>query len=98
MQLFLHFFGLLVILAGVTLNLNTMLYKAADIYRGQLTGSELEWALLNVTAMPAAALLTFGYVYYQLMRSYKKRVLKECTKCDCKNCGRTSSSSGRSSG
>lgn len=81
-----YFFGFAVVLAGVTLNLTTMLYKAADVFRGTLTGTELEHALLMITVVPAAAFIGFGYMYWLVMRSYKIHVLRECTKCNCKSC------------
>lgn len=94
MKFLCHIFCFLVVWAALALNINTMLFKAADLFRGDLIGSDLEYALLKITVVPAAAFITFGYMYYLVLRSYNTHVLKECTKCKCKSCSKRLSSIG----
>lgn len=98
MKFLLHVLAIIVVWSGVMANLSVMLRKAAVLFRGSLTGNDLDIALIGITAIPAAAILGLCYLYNQIMLSYHKRVLKECTKCACDKCGEKSSTSGLATG
>lgn len=89
MMIALHLFGFVVVWLGVVLNLTAMLSKAADLYRGTLMGTDLEYALLNIVVVPAAAFIGFGYAYALVWKSYRTHVTKECMKCKCKSCAKS---------
>lgn len=76
-------FGLAVIV--VILNLLGLLYNATPIIRGELVGQELEWALLQISILPAAGILFGAYLYTRIANWAFQPIEQERKKCKCGN-------------
>lgn len=77
------YLGYMVGVVITILNLNTLLYKAALIIRGDLVGTELEMALLKVVAFPAFAVVgaIMLCVHIRELQLAHDKKLKEKKKC-----------------
>lgn len=54
--------GILVVLVGIVLNINTLLFKAATFIRSELIGEQLELALITVVAVHTLISVGQGYL------------------------------------
>lgn len=77
------YFGYLVGVVITILNLNTLLYKATPIIRGDLVGTALEMALLKIVAFPAIAVVgaIMVCVHIRELQLAHDKTLKEKKKC-----------------